>query len=67
MGPYPDQRSKNWWQHGYGAFTVSTSQLERVRKYVLDQKVHHVKRTVKEEYVELLRLAGLEYDEKYLW
>jgi REP element-mobilizing transposase RayT len=55
------------WQNGYGAFTVSTSQLERVRKYVLDQETHHRKRTVKEEYVELLRLAGIEYDEKYLW
>jgi putative transposase len=55
------------WQNGYGAFTVSTSQLERVQKYVLNQEEHHRKRTVKEEYVELLRLAGVEYDAKYLW
>jgi REP element-mobilizing transposase RayT len=55
------------WQKGYGAFTVSPSQLENARKYVLNQEEHHRKRTVKEEYLELLRLAGIEYDEKFLW
>lgn len=55
------------WQNGYGGFTVGTSQLERVRKYVLNQEEHHRKKTVKEEYVELLRLAGVVYDERYLW
>ena len=55
------------WQNGYGAFTVGTSQLERVRQYVLNQEQHHRKKTAKEEYVELLKLAGIEYDDKYLW
>jgi REP element-mobilizing transposase RayT len=55
------------WQSGYGAFTVSPSQVEKVRQYVLDQERHHRKKTVQEEYVELLKLAGVEYDEKYLW
>ena len=55
------------WQNGYGAFTVGTLQLERVRHYVLNQEEHHRKKTAKEEYIELLCLAGIEYDEKYLW
>ena len=55
------------WQSGYGAFTVSPSQIEKVRHYVLNQEQHHRKKTVQEEYVDLLKLAGVEYDEKYLW
>jgi len=59
--------SKFGWQNGYGAFTVSTSLLERVRKYVLNQEEHHKKRTAKDEYIELLKLSGVDYDERYLW
>ncbi len=55
------------WQSGYGAFTVGTSQLERVRNYVLNQEEHHAKKNAQDEYVELLKLAGIEFDEKYLW
>lgn len=55
------------WQNGYGAFTVGTPQLERVRSYILNQESHHEKVSAKHEYVELLRKAGVEYDDKYLW
>ena len=55
------------WQNGYGAFTVGTSQLDRVRQYVLNQEEHLRKKTAKDEYIELLHLAGIEFDEKYLW
>jgi putative transposase len=54
------------WQGGYGAFTVSTSQLERVRQYVLNQEEHHQKRSARQEYIEMLKLAGVEYDERYI-
>ena len=54
------------WQEGYGAFTVSPSQLSKVQRYIEDQVEHHRKRTFEEEYVEL-RLNGMEFDEKYLW
>ena len=53
------------WQGGYGAFTVSTSQLERVRQYVLNQEEHHRRRSAREEYIELLNLAGIVYDERF--
>ena len=55
------------WQRGYGAFTVSPSQLSKVQRYIEDQVEHHRKKTFEEEYVESLRLSGVEFDEKYLW
>jgi putative transposase len=55
------------WQEGYGAFTVSPSQIDKVRKYILNQEEHHRTKTFQEEYVELLKRAGVEYDERYLW
>ena len=55
------------WQSGYGGFTVSPSLVGNVRQYILRQEEHHRRRTFEEEYVELLRLCGVEYDERYLW
>ena len=37
------------WQNGYGVFSVSASQLKRVRKYILDQEKHHQKMTYQQE------------------
>jgi len=55
------------WQKGYGAFNVSAGNLEKVKNYIRNQVEHHKKRDFKTEYVELLDLSGVEYDEKYLW
>jgi REP element-mobilizing transposase RayT len=55
------------WQTGYGAFTVSISQLQKVKEYVLNQERHHDKKNFQDEYVELLKLSQVAYDEKYLW
>jgi REP element-mobilizing transposase RayT len=55
------------WQEGYGAFTVSASQIEAVKNYIANQEEHHHKKTFQEEYVEFLIQCGVEYDEKYLW
>lgn len=55
------------WQDGYGAFTVSPSQLGKVEHYIANQDQHHRKQTFEEEYVELLRLSGVKFDERYLW
>jgi REP element-mobilizing transposase RayT len=55
------------WQEGYGAFTVSPSQRDPERQYIADQEEHHRRRSFQEEYVELLRRSGVEYDERYLW
>ena len=55
------------WQDGYGAFTVSVSLLETVRNYIAHQEEHHHKKTFHEEYVELLKRSGVEYDDRFLW
>src|SRR5690242_757100 len=36
------------WQQGYGAFTVSESQVENVRHYIRNQEAHHRKMTFEE-------------------
>jgi len=55
------------WQDGYGAFTVSASQVRTVKKYIENQAEHHRKRSFQEEYLEFLTSHGVDYDEKYLW
>jgi putative transposase len=55
------------WQSGYGAFTVSASQAEGVRRYIANQKAHHQKQSFEDELVQLLKLHDIEFDEKYLW
>ena len=54
------------WQTGYGAFSVSASNLDRVCDYVRRQEEHHRRRTFREELVELLEKAGIPYEAKYL-
>lgn len=55
------------WQTGFGAFSYSKSQIDTVVKYILNQEVHHKKRTFKEEYLSFLKKFEIEYDEKYLF
>jgi REP element-mobilizing transposase RayT len=54
------------WQEGYGAFTVSASQLENVRHYIQEQEKHHRTQTFRDEYLALLQRSGVEFDERYL-
>ncbi len=56
----------NGWQDGYGAFTCSNKEKDRLIEYVKNQKEHHKRKTFKEEFVELLNEHGIEFDEKYL-
>ena len=55
------------WQVGYGAFTVSESQIGRVQTYIQRQAEHHRKQTFQEEFIALLRAHEIEFDERYLW
>jgi len=55
------------WQDGYGAFTVSKSDIPRVIKYIQNQREHHRNKTFQEEYLEFLHENNIEYDERYLW
>ena len=55
------------WQQGYGAFSVSPSQLEVVKGYIKNQEEHHRKRDFEQEFVTLLRNCGIEFDERYIF
>lgn len=60
--------SKFSWQAGYGAFSVSSSKLEAVSKYILKQKEHHRKLTYKQEVEKFTKEYGIiEYDDTYFW
>jgi putative transposase len=55
------------WQEGYGAFSVSASQVQRTIAYIQAQKEHHRKRTFQEEFLDLLDKHGIEYDPRYVF
>lgn len=63
---FPDASDFSW-QNGYGAFTVSESQVARVVEYISRQKQHHARESFENEFVALLRKNGIEVDMKYLW
>jgi putative transposase len=55
------------WQEGYGAFSVSPSQVPVVKRYIQNQEEHHRKRDFEQEFVALLRNCGIEFDESYVF
>jgi putative transposase len=55
------------WQARFGGFTVSESQVERVRRYIRNQEEHHRKISFEEEFKALLKAHRVEFDEKHLW
>ena len=55
------------WQEGYGVFSGSDSQGDRVREYIRTQEDHHRQRTFQEEFEAFLKAHGVEYEARYLW
>ena len=55
------------WQNGYGAFSVSHSNVARVRDYILRQEEHHRKVDFRYEFRKFLNRHGIEFDERYVW
>jgi putative transposase len=56
----------NGWQSGYGGFSYSFKEKDRLIDYVKNQEEHHKKKSFREELIELLNEHGIEFDEKYL-
>jgi REP element-mobilizing transposase RayT len=56
-----------YWQAGYGAFSVSPSQLNAVKRYIASQAKHHRYVTFQDEFREFCRRHELELDERYVW
>ena len=54
------------WQIGYGAFTYSIHEKDKVIEYVKNQVKHHKTETFIDEYKRLLKEFKIEFDEKYL-
>ena len=63
---FPDAKDFSW-QNGYGAFTVSASQIPVVSRYIANQEQHHAKQTFRDEFIQILRVNEINFDEKYLW
>lgn len=55
------------WQEGFGVFSYSKSEIDLIVKYIEQQEKHHLKRTFTEEYLELLKLFEIDYDERYVF
>ena len=55
------------WQEGYGAFSVSASNLAAVERYIQNQPAHHRKITFEQEFLALLRKHRIEFDPKHVF
>jgi putative transposase len=55
------------WQAGYGAFSVSASNVQAVRNYIAKQAEHHAKIGFQDEFRAFLKKHGVVYDERYVW
>ena len=60
-------QSKFAWQEGYGAFSVSFSQVPKTIAYINNQKEHHRRKTFEEEFIELLKRHNLDYDSQNIF
>ncbi len=56
-----------YWQAGYGAFSVSHSNLLEVKRYIENQDEHHLKMTFQEELRLLLHRHEIDFDERFVW
>jgi putative transposase len=55
------------WQKGYGAFTYSHGDIDKVVKYVLSQEEHHKRKSFKEEYLDMLAKNEIAYQDEYVF
>lgn len=55
------------WQGGYSAFSVSSSQKDKVVKYIESQKDHHKLESFQNEVLKFLGEYEVGFDERYLW
>ena len=55
------------WQTGYGAFSVSESNVDVVRDYIANQREHHGRLSFQQEYRALMKRHGIVFDEHHGW
>jgi putative transposase len=54
-------------QEGYGAFSVSSSNLDAVTRNIRNQEAHHRKFSFEDKFRALLKKHGVEYEPKYMF
>ena len=62
---FPDLASFEW-QSGFSAFSVSHSNLEKVREFILKQDEHHKRASFRDELIAILKKHDMEFDSKYI-
>jgi putative transposase len=60
-------KGKFSWQEGYGAFSYSKSDVTNIIQYIVNQTVHHKKKTFMEEYLEILKEFEINYDDRFVF
>ena len=55
------------WQRGYGAFSVSESMSNTVKRYIENQEEHHRQQSFEDEYISFLNKHNIEYDRRYVF
>lgn len=55
------------WQTGFGAFSISQSQIKNVANYIDNQETHHAKKSFKDEYIDFLKAYKIDYRDEYLF
>ena len=63
---WQDRRNFGW-QTGYAAFSVSKSQVEQVKRYILNQEEHHRRVRFQDEVIAFLQKQGIAYDPRYVF
>jgi REP element-mobilizing transposase RayT len=56
-----------YWQHGYGAFSVSPSHVPDLIEYIINQEEHHRRESFQDEFRRLCKKYGVAIDERYVW
>ena len=60
-------KSRFAWQVGYGAFSISESQIPMVVRYLKEQEIHHQKLSFKDELTLVLDRHQVDYEERHIW
>lgn len=55
------------WQRGYACFSYSHSLVDKVFRYIQNQRAHHTSESLADEMRKMLDGFGMSYDSKYLF
>lgn len=55
------------WQNGFGAFSVSQSQVKTIINYIANQEIHHREVSFKNEYISFLKEYQIDFKPEYIF